>query len=105
MARIQRRHGLGSIRLKVSGRLRAADMGRLEHACGDALTREPLQLHLDLTKVTYMDQTAAAVVERLRRRGAQVRRSDSSGPSQETEGNEAIVNMTAPAATRAGGRH
>jgi hypothetical protein len=48
-------------------------MGRLEHACGEALTRDPLQLHLDLTRVSDMDDTATAVVARLRRRGAQVR--------------------------------
>jgi hypothetical protein len=47
-------------------------MGRLEHACGEALTRHPLQLHLDLTHVTEMDNTATAVVTRLRRRGAHV---------------------------------
>jgi anti-anti-sigma regulatory factor len=76
MARIESRHVAGSIRLKVSGRLRATDMGRLEHACREALTRQSLQLFLDLTRVTEIDQTAAAVVERLRRRGAQVRRSD-----------------------------
>jgi hypothetical protein len=49
-------------------------MGRLEHACREALTRQPLQLVLDLTDVTEIDSTAAAVVERLRGRGAQVRR-------------------------------
>jgi hypothetical protein len=48
-------------------------MGRLEHACGEALTRNPLQLQLNLTHVTEMDGTAAAVVQRLRDRGAQVR--------------------------------
>lgn len=50
-------------------------MGRLEHACGEALTRDPLQLHLDLTRVSDMDDTAIAVVGRLRRRGALVRQS------------------------------
>ena len=47
-------------------------MGRLEHAFGEALTRDPLQLHLDLTRVSDMDDTAIAVVGRLRRRGALV---------------------------------
>ena len=75
MARIQSRSVAGSIRVNLSGRLRAADMGRLEHACREALTHQPLQLVLDLSRVTEIDQTAAAVVERLRRRGAQVRRS------------------------------
>jgi hypothetical protein len=60
-------------RVSVSGRLGAADRGRLEHACREALTRDPLQLHLNLTQVTEMDGTAAALVQRLRDRGAQVR--------------------------------
>lgn len=60
--------------MRIWGRLTASDMGRLEHACGDALTSDPLRLHLDLTHVTEMDGTARAVVERLQRRGAQVRR-------------------------------
>jgi hypothetical protein len=76
MARIQYRHVAGFTRLNVSGRLRAADMGRLEHACREALTRQPLRLLLDLTKVTEIDRTAAAVIDRLGRRGAEVRRSE-----------------------------
>jgi anti-anti-sigma regulatory factor len=48
-------------------------MGRLERAFGEALTRNPLQLQLDLTQITEMDETAAAVLERLRHRGAQIR--------------------------------
>jgi hypothetical protein len=48
-------------------------MGRLEHACREALTRDRLELHLDLTHVTGMDVTAAALVQRLRDRGAHVR--------------------------------
>lgn len=63
----------GYMRVTVSGRLRAADMGRLERACGEALTHNPLQLDLDLTRVTETDQTSAAIVERLRQRGARVR--------------------------------
>jgi hypothetical protein len=47
-------------------------MGRLEHACREALTRNPLQLYLNLTHVTEMDGTAAALLQRLRDRGAQV---------------------------------
>jgi hypothetical protein len=45
-------------------------MGRLEHACRDALTRESLRLRLDLRKVTALDGTAAAVLDRLELRGA-----------------------------------
>ena len=73
MARIRATRIRGGTRVSVSGHLRAKDMGRLEHACGEALTRDPLQLHLDLTRVNDMDDTAIAMVARLRRRGAQVR--------------------------------
>jgi hypothetical protein len=47
-------------------------MGRLEHACREALTHHPLRLELNLTQVTEVDGTAAALVQRLRDRGAQV---------------------------------
>ena len=60
-------------------------MGRLEHACGDALTRHPLQLHLDLSHVTQMDDTATAVVGRLRRRGAQIHTLATNSASEESE--------------------
>lgn len=73
MARIRTKRVLADTRINVSGRLAAADMGRLERACGEALTRNPLQLQLDLTRVTEMDETAAALLERLRHRGARIR--------------------------------
>lgn len=73
MARIRARRAVGSTTVNISGRFGAADMGRLEHACAEALTRHPLQLQLDLTQVTAMDDTASAVVERLQRRGARIR--------------------------------
>jgi hypothetical protein len=56
--------------LRFTGRLTASDMGRLEHACGDALTRTPLSLQLDLRAVTGIDQTALALLQRLEQRGA-----------------------------------
>jgi hypothetical protein len=96
MARIQARRGAGSVRLNVSGRLRAADMGRLEHACREALTRQPLQLVLDLTRVTEIDQTAAAVVERLRGRGAQVRRSDREHAEQQPAPTDGVSPTSRP---------
>ena len=48
-------------------------MGRMERACGEALTRNPLQLQVDLTHVTDVDATAAAILEQLHRRGARLR--------------------------------
>lgn len=84
MARIRTKRVWGNTRVTVSGRLSAADMGRLERACGEALTHNPLQLHLDLTRVTHIDGTAQAVIERLRHRGAQVRR-DRDGHGSESE--------------------
>lgn len=101
MARIQSRRVAGSVRLDVSGRLRAADMGRLEHACREALTRHPLELVLDLTKVTEIDQTAAAVVERLRRRGAQLRRSDADDAEHQPAPNDGAATTSGPV-TRSG---
>lgn len=83
----------GGLRVSVSGRLAAADMGRLEHSCGEALTRDPLQLHLDLTQVTEMDATAAAVVARLRRRGAQVDTlASQTAPDESNDGNRRASN-------------
>jgi hypothetical protein len=70
MARIRAFRRDGQTRIVFVGRLTARDMGRLEHACGDALTREPLQLRLDLRGVTALDRTAAAMLERLELRGA-----------------------------------
>ena len=56
----------------VSGRLSAADMGRLEHACAPALLHHPSPLELDLKGVTSADDTARAMVARMRARGARV---------------------------------
>ena len=59
-------------RVIVSGRLTAADMGRLEHACAPGLLASPSPLHLDLRAVTSADATAAAVLRRIAGRGARV---------------------------------
>jgi hypothetical protein len=56
----------------VTGRLTAADMGRLEHACSPALTSRALRLEIDLRRVTDSDDTATAVVQRMVDRGAVV---------------------------------
>lgn len=54
----------------VTGRLTAADMGRLEHACAPELTAHPLWLEIDLRRVTHTDSTAAALLQRMVARGA-----------------------------------
>lgn len=72
MARIRTSRRGGDTRIVFAGRLTADDMGRLEHACGEALTREPLHLRLDLRNVTAIDRTAGALLARLELRGATV---------------------------------
>lgn len=68
-----RRLGIGaSTRVTVSGRLSAADMGRLEHACSPALTDRAAALDIDLRRVTDIDPTARAVLHRLETRGARL---------------------------------
>jgi hypothetical protein len=51
-------------------------MGRLEHACATALISETLSLEIDLRQTTSIDRSAAAVLERMARRGARVIRGD-----------------------------
>ena len=72
MARLRTTRRTGELRIALSGRLTAGDMGRLEHACAEALTRELLRLQLDLTGVTEIDRTASALLSSLERRGAVV---------------------------------
>jgi hypothetical protein len=60
--------------VSVKGQLSIADMGRLEQACAPALTTHPVNLELDLRRVTHADATATAVVERIAQRGARVAR-------------------------------
>jgi hypothetical protein len=60
-------------RIRIAGRLTAADMGRLERACAAALIVQPLRLDIDLGRVTEMDATASAVLARLNARGAVIR--------------------------------
>lgn len=73
MARIRTTRGFSATRVSIAGRFTASDMGRFEHACAEALTAERLRLELDMSRVTGMDETAAAVVGRLERRGAIIR--------------------------------
>jgi hypothetical protein len=48
----------------------AADLRRLERACGPALTANPVCIDFQLGHVTDMDAAAAAFVERMMLRGA-----------------------------------
>jgi hypothetical protein len=44
-------------------------MGRLEHACADALLSWPPRLQIDIRRVTHADRTAAAILQQLAHRG------------------------------------
>jgi hypothetical protein len=57
----------------IEGRLTAADMRRLEHACAEELTASAPRLEIDMTRVTSSDDTALAVLARLAARGAVLR--------------------------------
>ena len=72
MARIHRVRQDDTIRVTLSGRLSAADMGRLEHACAPALVMHPMALEIDLRSVTSIDRSAAAILERMAERGARI---------------------------------
>lgn len=74
MARIRALQSGGITRVLISGRLSAADMGRLEHACAPALTSKAVPLELDLARMTDADRTAQALIERMVTRGAKVSR-------------------------------
>ena len=82
MARLRTIRRAGDTRIAFAGRLTADDMGRLEHACAEALTHDPLRLHLDLARVTELDDTASALVDSLQRRGATVIRGPARSPTQ-----------------------
>ena len=56
----------------ITGRVTAADMGRLEHACAPALVVQPSPLELDLRRVTSVDAIAHAILRRMVDRGARV---------------------------------
>lgn len=73
MARIRRYLLRHAVRLKVTGRLTAADVRRLEHACAPALLTQDIALDIDLSAVTESDETADLIVNRLAARGARIR--------------------------------
>jgi hypothetical protein len=57
----------------VHGRLAAADLRRLERACGPALEHREVQLELRLQDVSGMDEASQVFLDVLARRGAALR--------------------------------
>ena len=53
----------------MSGRLVGPEVRRLERACGPALERAQIGLHLRLVQVTAVDEVARALIGRLVERG------------------------------------
>jgi hypothetical protein len=72
MARITINRAANNTRIRIAGRLTAADMRRLENACAAALVVHPLRLRIDVGNVTEIDVTAAAVLDKLSARGADI---------------------------------
>jgi hypothetical protein len=72
VARIRTLRDGGNTRVIISGRVTAADMGRIEHACAPALLARPSPLELDLRRVTVVDATAIAVLHRIASGGARI---------------------------------
>jgi hypothetical protein len=72
MARIRVSERGGRYRVTVRGPLRAADLRRLERACGVALEREAPRLAILLDSFAD-DSIAGAYLERLEIRGAVIR--------------------------------
>jgi hypothetical protein len=72
MARIRSSTRNGATLVIVAGRLSAADMRRLEQACAPGLMADPAPLEINLEDVTEVDATAAAMLVRMRDRGARM---------------------------------
>ena len=70
MARIRATHRAERSVVIVTGRLTGSDTGRLEHACSPALTVPSVSLEIDVRGVTHTDESAAAWLQRMIRRGA-----------------------------------
>jgi hypothetical protein len=62
----------GHYSVTVRGRLAASDLRRLERACGSALEQQHPPLTVRLEKITGIDESARAYLDRLARRGAEV---------------------------------
>lgn len=60
------------MRVTLSGPLRPADMGRLEHACAPALIRHLVALEIDIRGARAMNRSALAVLQKMAERGARI---------------------------------
>ena len=80
MARIRTSKTSFSLRVVVTGTLAASDMRRLEHACASALTAQRAELVIDLTRVTGVDNVAAAHLRYIAQRGAVLETADDRRP-------------------------
>jgi hypothetical protein len=69
VARIAVKEIEGTREITVSGRLEGPEVRRLEQACGPALERPRIGLHLRLIQVTAVDDVARALIARLVERG------------------------------------
>ncbi|HEV3484815.1 MAG TPA: hypothetical protein VG106_05365 [Vicinamibacterales bacterium] len=72
MARIWVKRSRDGHCVTVAGHLGAADLRRLERACGPALEQRYIALRLDLTTMTGSDPVSQAFLERLVDRGARI---------------------------------
>jgi hypothetical protein len=69
MARIMVRETNDTREVTVSGRLVGPEVRRLEQACGPALERAQIGLHLRLVQVSAVDAVARALIGRIVERG------------------------------------
>lgn len=72
MANISVRIHEGKRRVTVRGHLVAADLRRLERACGSALEHRELPLELRVRDISQMDEVCRLFLASLERRGAVV---------------------------------
>lgn len=72
MARIIAKRLRDGYRVRIAGRLSAADLRRLERACGPALERHHVSLAINVSAVTAVDAAADAFLARLVERGARL---------------------------------
>jgi hypothetical protein len=60
----------GKRRVTISGRLSAADLRRLERACGSALEHEEIPLEIRIRDAVAVDDVSRLFLSRLLKRGA-----------------------------------
>jgi hypothetical protein len=72
VARIRSRQHVGLLEIRITGRLGAKDLGRLERACAVCLTERQAPLTIELGGVTAIDPPARSFLARMRERGATI---------------------------------